>query len=176
MKIALILPYDSTYRYKKGSFDRRLKYPPLTLTTLASVIPSELNAKIRIIDEGVEAFVPEELDEDIIGITAVTATATRAYQLADTFRNKGIKVVLGGPHPTVLPEEAAKHADSVVIGFGEKTFPELLWDFKSNKMKKFYSQKGNIDLSSLPYPQKRFIKKGEISDSEYSNGYQRLSS
>jgi len=156
--IVLILPHDSTYRYKTGSFKRRLRYPPLTLTILAGLVPPELNANVRIIDEGVEEL-PSDLTADLIGITALTATTPRAYALADRFRNEGIPVVLGGVHPTVLPEEAEKHADSVVIGFGEETWPQLLRDFQRGTMKRHYRSNGLLNVAGLPLPRRDLLRR-----------------
>ncbi len=156
MKIVLILPHDSTYRHKTGSFRRTLRYPPLTLTILAGLVPPELNADIRIIDEGVEEL-PSNLSADLIGITALTATAPRAYALADRFRAQSIPVVLGGVHPTVLPEEAAQHADAVVTGFGEETWPRLLRDFQRGGMERLYRSNGRLNLAGLPMPRRDLL-------------------
>ena len=138
MKIVLILPRGSMYRYRTGIFKKPIRYAPLTLTTLASLVPEELHAQVDIIDEGIEE-VPLTIDADLIGISAITGSANRAYQIADRLRNqKKAKVVLGGVHPTLMPYEAIQHADSVVIGFAEKSFPQLLFDFKQGRLKKFY--------------------------------------
>jgi radical SAM superfamily enzyme YgiQ (UPF0313 family) len=157
VKIVLILPHDTTYRHKTGSFRRQLRYPPLTLTILAGLVPPEINADVRIIDEGVEKL-PTDLSADLVGITALTATAPRAYSLADRFRSEGTPVVLGGVHPTVLPDEAEKHADAVVIGFGEETWPELLRDFKRGEMKSRYRSDGLSNLAGLPFPRRDLLR------------------
>ena len=112
MKIALLSPKGPLYRHRGGIFRKSLRYQPLTLTTLAALVPEELNARIEVYDEGIEN-VPDALGADLIGITAITGTAKRAYELADHFRAQGRTVVLGGPHVTLLPEEAIQHADSV---------------------------------------------------------------
>ncbi len=158
MKIVLILPYDSTYRFRDGSFTRSILYPPLTLTLLAALVPEELNAVVRIVDEGVEEL-PEDLDADIVGISACTATAPRAYFLADKIRAGGIPVVLGGVHPTVLPQEAAEHADCVVIGFAEKSWPRLLRDFQKGQLRKYYDDQPETYLAGLPHPRRDLLKK-----------------
>lgn len=158
MEILLILPYDSTYRYKSGSFKRALRYPPLTLTTLASLVPVDIGAKVRIIDEGVD-ILEEDIKADLVGISAVTATAPRAYLLADKIRKKGIPVVLGGVHPTIMPEEALEHADSVVVGFAEESWPQLLRDFKNGDMKKIYAQSSKVSLRNLPFPRRDLLNK-----------------
>jgi len=78
-------------------------------------------------------------DVDLIGITADSKTARRAYEIAHAYRRRGVKVVLGGIHPTALPDEAAHFADAVVIGEAEELWPQLLDDFKRGAMKPRYA-------------------------------------
>src|ERR1700756_4780612 len=103
LKIALISPKGPLYRHRGGIWKKSLRYQPLTLTTLAALIPDELTADVELLDEGI-ADVPLELEADLVGLTFITGTAFRAYELADRFRKRGIKVVLGGPHVTLIPE------------------------------------------------------------------------
>ena len=156
MKIVLILPHDVTYKYKKGSFVKFLKYPPLTLTTLAALVPKELNADVQIIDEGVQPL-PEKIEADIVGITVLTATANRAYMLADKFRAEGKTVLLGGIHVTALPEEAQQHADAIMVGCGEDTFPQALNDYKNGCLQKVYESKLQGEIKSLPVPSRNLL-------------------
>ncbi|MBC8210858.1 MAG: B12-binding domain-containing radical SAM protein [Gammaproteobacteria bacterium] len=151
MKIVLISPKGPLYRSKGGIFKKSLRYQPLTLTTLASLVPASLNAEIVLIDEGIED-VPANIDADIIGMTVITGTAKRAYELAKKFREQGRIVVLGGPHVTLLPEEAAQHADSIVTGYAEDTWPELLNDFVSGHLKPIYRQAPDLSLKDRPFP------------------------
>lgn len=153
MKISLIMPRGTLYRYGSGVFRRPIRYAPLTLTSLASLIPAELNAEVEIFDEGVERL-PENIKADLVGITAITGTSMRAYALADKIREGGVPVVLGGVHPTLMPEEAMQHADSVITGFAEESWPQLLRDFKSGTMKKLYTQSPNLSLENLPLPRR----------------------
>ena len=120
MKIVLISPKGPLYRHRSGIFKKSLRYAPLTLTTLAALVPPQLGASVEIYDEGIEDIDPN-LDADLVGMTAITGTAPRTYELADHFRGCGIPVVLGGPHVTLLPEEAQQHADAIVIGYAEQT-------------------------------------------------------
>src|SRR5215471_21243072 len=103
--IALVSPKGPLYRHRGGIWKKSLRYQPLTLTTLAALIPAELNADVRLFDEGI-ADVPLDLDADLVGLTVITGTANRAYQLADHFRNRGITVVLGGPRVILITEDA----------------------------------------------------------------------
>lgn len=157
MNIVFILPRGPLYRYKKGIFKKNLQYAPLTLTTLASLVPAELNAHISIIDEGIEE-IPSEINADLVCISAITGSVNRAYVIADALREKGITVVLGGVHPTLMPFEAQQHADSVVVGFAEKTFPQLLNDFRHQRLQKFYMQHDEISLDNLPHPRRDLLK------------------
>ena len=70
-------------------------------------------------------------EADLVGITAMTTTVQRGYEIADHFRQRGIKVVMGGMHVSALPEEALPHCDSVVVGEAEDLWPALLRDFDS---------------------------------------------
>src|ERR1041385_1957583 len=117
-KIALISPKGPLYRHRGGIWKKSLRYQPLTLTTLAALIPKELPIEVELFDEGI-ADVPLDLEADLIGMTVITGTAMRAYKLAEHFRRRGIAIVLGGPHVTLVPEDAATHADSVVVGYAE---------------------------------------------------------
>src|SRR5204863_917154 len=93
LKIALISPKGPLYRHRGGIWKKSLRYQPLTLTTLAALIPPELPVDVRLIDEGI-SDVPLDLDADLVGLTVITGTAMRAYELADHFRRRGIAVVL----------------------------------------------------------------------------------
>ena len=84
LKIALVSPKGPLYRHRGGIWKKSLRYQPLTLTTLAAYIPPELNADVQLIDEGI-ADVPLDLEADLIGLTVITGTARRAYELADHF-------------------------------------------------------------------------------------------
>jgi radical SAM superfamily enzyme YgiQ (UPF0313 family) len=162
MKILLIMPRGALYRYEKGIFRRPIRYAPLTLTTLASLIPQEIEAEVEIIDEGVEGL-PAEIDADLVGITAITGTAMRAYALADRIRKKGIPVVIGGVHATLMPGEAALHADAVVCGFAEESWPKLLNDFVRGNMRRLYTQSADLAMDNLPFPRRDLLKgKGYI--------------
>lgn len=157
MKIVLLAPAGAMHRFD-GSFQRALHYAPLTLTTLAALVPAELDAEVCIYDETVEK-IPLDLQADIIAITAITGTSMRAYKYADYFRSKGIPVVLGGVHPTLMPKEAAIHADAVIVGLGDHSWPKLLLDYKAGTMQKFYHPDQDITLAGRPIPRRDLLKK-----------------
>ena len=151
MKIALVSPKGPLYRHRSGIFGRSLRYQPLTLTTLAALVPPEIEASVTLYDEGIQD-VPEVLDADLIGITAITGNANRAYELADRYRAQGKTVVLGGPHITLLPDEAATHADAVVVGYAEDTWGELLRDFQRGQLQRVYRQASDFSLDRPDMP------------------------
>jgi radical SAM superfamily enzyme YgiQ (UPF0313 family) len=150
MKIALISPKGPLYRHTGGVFKKSLRYQPLTLTTLAALIPPELAPELRLIDEGI-ADMPADLEADLVGITVITGTAKRAYALADALRSRGITVVLGGPHVTLLPQEAAEHADAICTGYAEQSWPRLLRDFAAGRLQKVYRQGDDLSLENMPF-------------------------
>ncbi len=159
MKIALISPKGPLYRHRGGIFRKSLRYQPLTLTTLAALIPPELNAQIELYDEGIED-VPETLDADLIGMTVITGTSKRAYELARGFRVQGKAVVLGGPHVTLVPDEAVAHADAIVVGYAEDAWPELLRDFARGAMKREYRQALDFSLDrDMPFARRELFDK-----------------
>jgi radical SAM superfamily enzyme YgiQ (UPF0313 family) len=158
MKIALISPKGPLYRYKGGIFKKSLRYQPLTLTTLAALIPSELNAVVELIDEGIQD-VPDTLDVNLVGMTVITGTSKRAYELARRFRDQGKTVVLGGPHITLVPEEAKDHADAVCVGYAEETWPQLLRDFSNGRLQRAYYQSPTMSLSNRPFPRRELFDK-----------------
>jgi radical SAM superfamily enzyme YgiQ (UPF0313 family) len=133
--------------------------PSLALLTIAGSIPRtrpEVELVYLEVDD-VGAFVEDiQLDFDLVAISSYTARIFDAYRVADAYRESGIPVVIGGLHATVLPEEAARHADAVVVGEGELTWPELVRDFVRGgrrALKPVYreARPGVLDLdSTLP--------------------------
>jgi len=158
MKIALVSPKGPLYRHRGGIFAKSLRYQPLTLTTLAALVPPELGAQIALYDEGIED-VPASLDADLIGMTVITGTSKRAYELSARFRAAGKTVVLGGPHVTLMPVEAARHADAIVVGYAEDAWPALLRDFARGAMQADYRQAPDftLDRADLPFARRELF-------------------
>ena len=153
LRIVLISPKGPLYRHRGGIFGRGLRYKPLTLPTLASLIPAEIPHTLTCYDEGI-GDVPDFLEADIVGLTVLTGSATRAYELADRYRAQGIIVVLGGPHPTLIPDDAQPHADSVVVGYAEDTWPQLVRDLVAGTLQKRYVQGPGLSLAGRPLPKR----------------------
>lgn len=157
MNITLITPQSDLYK-RKGIFNKSLRYAPLTMTTLAALAPKEVNPKFTLIDEGVEDLNLDTIDADLAGITCITPTAYRTYKIADTLRKKGIKVVIGGVHATLMPNEVMRHADAIVMGYADTAWPALLKDFKKGKLKKKYVQEKNFIFRDVPEPRRDLLK------------------
>ena len=125
------------------------------LLIVAALTPRSF--EIKFIDENIEEIDFSE-EYDLVGITAMTQQAVRAYKIADEFRQKGIRVVIGGIHATILPEEAKHHANSVVIGEAEYVWPQLIDDLKKNRLSQFYKSDKMVDLKDSPIPRYDLIK------------------
>ena len=133
-------------------------YPSLTFPMLASITPKD--HFITFIDElDYQQNINFDGEYDLVGITCKTYASPRAYEIADEFRIRGITVVLGGYHPSALPDEAKQHADSVVIGEAEDIWPQLVIDFENGKLKPFYYQEKPVDLNDIPYPNRKIFNK-----------------
>jgi radical SAM superfamily enzyme YgiQ (UPF0313 family) len=128
-----------------------LRIPQLTLPILAGLTPPE--HEVVMVEEEFERL-PLDGHWDVVGITAMTATAPRAYELASLFKHNGAKVVLGGIHPSVLPEEAARFSDAVVVGEAEGMWEQVLHDVRWNRLRKFYHN-SQPDISESPLPVRR---------------------
>lgn len=158
MKIALISPKGPLYRHKGGIWTKSLRYMPLTLPTLAAQVPADLNATVKCYDEGIQD-VPLDLDADLIGMTVITGTAKRAYELAAEYRKRGKTVVLGGPHITLIPEDAQPHADAIVCGYAEDEWPRLLRDYAAGRLQPRYTMKEGLDIGGRPLPDRSVLPK-----------------
>jgi len=157
LQITLLSPRGPLYRHRGGIWKKTMRYAPLTLTTLASLVPAEIPTDLRIIDEGVDEIDPDRIEADLVGISAITGTAPRAYEISAHLQRRGIPVALGGVHPTLMPEEAIRHADAVVVGYAEESWPQLLRDFVAGRMRRRYDQSPNLNLANLPFPQRQLF-------------------
>lgn len=128
--------------------------PPMALPVLAALTPPDV--KIHLVDEHVEAVNLEE-PADLVAISFMTAAAPRAYEIADRMRERGIPVVLGGMHPSALPEEAARHADAVIVGEAEGQWETVLRDFAAGSLQPLYRSESRPDLAGLPVPRRDLL-------------------
>ena len=147
MRIKFILP---SLTEATSPFFRPIKYslfPPLGLATLAAYCsPTD---DVTLVDEHVE-FLRLDDDPELVVIQVYITNAHRAYEIADSYRARGCRVVLGGLHVTSLPEEAAMHADAVCLGPGEEIFPRLLADARSGPLQPRYVAQARTLLGAPP--------------------------
>ncbi len=150
-KLRLLLVYPAVH---KLGWVKRFQLPSLSLKQVAAATPPEW--EVLLADE-VQEDIDFDGDYDLIGITAMTHQAVRAYQIADRFRKRGLPVVIGGMHPTVLPDEAIEHADAIVIGEAEPVWAGLLDDLLNNRLKRFYRVVPEGNLLEIPWSRRDFL-------------------
>jgi radical SAM superfamily enzyme YgiQ (UPF0313 family) len=143
MKILLVMPHP---HHRRNLFSR-FTYPSLTMQQLAAITPVEHDVKI--VDERFE-----DIDfrghYDVVALTSLTYNSLRGYEIADVFRKQGVPVVAGGYHASLLPEEAKQHADAVVIGEAELTWPRVLSDIQNHTLKPFYTAERLVNPEEIP--------------------------
>jgi radical SAM superfamily enzyme YgiQ (UPF0313 family) len=153
MKILLIDPCkEPTVGKRKRGVTR---FPQISLLYIAGLTPAPHT--VRILEEEME---PIDFDEpcDLVGITCMTANAPRAYDVAEEFRRRGRRVVLGGVHPTVRPDEAGRHADAVVVGEAEPVWGPLLEDASAGRLKPLYKEDHSWSLDDYPLPRRDGVR------------------
>jgi radical SAM superfamily enzyme YgiQ (UPF0313 family) len=157
MKVTFIQP--SIGRKKPGEYLKTWQMEPLVIAVLSSLTPAHIE----------RAFFDDRIEEidyddptDLAAISVETYTAKRAYQISAEYRRRGVKVVVGGFHPTLAPDDAKQHADSVVIGEAEGVWQQVLDDAREGRLKESYQAKARPALNgSLPdrsiYKGKRYL-------------------
>jgi radical SAM superfamily enzyme YgiQ (UPF0313 family) len=165
MKLELISPKNSPSEDGKELWDGKFrallygvnKYTTafLALPTIAALTPEDV--EVNITDENIEQ-INFDKHVDLVGVTCSTWLAPRAYEIADEFRQRGVTAVLGGIHPSMLPDEAIQHADAVVIGEAENVWVNVIKDFKDNRLRPFYKSLELPELENLPIPRWDLLK------------------
>ncbi len=134
MKITFIMPSigrkSPDQKYPKGWL-----MEPLAIAALSALTPDGIGQEF--FDDRCDR-IPYSTDTDLVAISVETYTAKRAYQIADRYRSLNVPVVLGGFHPTLLPEEAEQHADAICVGEAESVWEDILNDAKLRCLKKRY--------------------------------------
>jgi len=154
VKLLLIMPDAHMHKLRLGPLVRSMREMPLSICTLAALTPAYPDMDIRLVDGSVDP-IPLDADADLVAISLITGCANSGYALADRFRARGIPVVLGGVHVTLLPGEAIRHADAIVIGRGEDAWPRLIEDFRAGRMKRVYEEEPLLDtLPGVPPPRR----------------------
>ncbi|MDF2616474.1 MAG: Radical domain protein [Sedimentibacter sp.] len=139
MKIAFIRP---------GMFGKKSRDAMMPL--VFAIIKPLTKAPIEFYDEKIEAL-PENLDANVVALTVDTFSAKRAYFLAEKYKRENKIVIMGGFHPTMVPDECLQYSDAVVVGEAEDTWPMIVDDIKNNCLKKKYISQNNSDLSKVKY-------------------------
>ena len=154
MKITLIEP--AMIKQKGFSEKPMFTFQPLTLGVLAGLTPADI--EVQSIDDRLETINYDQ-PRDLVGISVQTFSARRAYQIAAEFRKRGVPVVLGGYHPTLLPEEALHYADAVVQGAAEGVWSRLLEDARQGQLRRLYQSTQALPLRNVSA--QRSIYKGK---------------
>ena len=156
-RLLILLPGGQPHLLKLGAIRTSFREAPLTGTLLAALVPLELGLEVTYVDGSVSP-IPLAEDFDLVAISLITGMALRGYELAEHFRRRGATVVLGGIHVSLLPEEARPHADALVIGFAERTWPQLLRDWCAGVLKPEYRHIGPAAVAGLPHPRRDLQK------------------
>ena len=134
MKITFIKP--NIGRREHSLYVDQGRMEPLMLGVLAGLTPPDVD--VILYDDRMEE-IPYDEQTDLVAITVETYTARRSYEIANAFRQRGVPVILGGMHATLLPEEASLHADSIFLGDAETLWPQVVEDARLGKLQKLYS-------------------------------------
>ena len=157
------MPWDRKHGRYRNAFSKLTAYAPLTLPTLAGIIPRDGDTEIKACDEMIEnAEKYLKFKYDIVMLSFITPSSARAYELAEKFRHNGAYIVAGGYHPTFIPEEAAEHADTVIIGEGEIAVPKFIEDYKNGCPKKIYHYP-DVTAEDRKRPDRTVLKKQKYS-------------
>jgi len=163
MRLYLINPKNplvSLANVKANRWNRYRVWKPLGLLVLAGLTPREW--EITVIDENLDppdyAAMPPP---DLVGITAFTSQASRAYDIAALFRRRGVKVVMGGIHATMCTEEALRYVDAVVSGEAESVWTTVLDDARQGRLKRTYDAE-RLDLAEVPAARHDLLASGYV--------------
>jgi len=151
MRLYLINPSNplvSIVKIKKSRWNRYRVWKPLSLMVLAGLTPSEW--EISIVDENLSIpNYPPMVRPDLVGITAFTSQANRAYEIPNHFRRLGVPVVMGGIHATMCPDEVMAHVDSIVTGEAEGIWLQVLENARDGCLKRQYDG-GLAEINDVP--------------------------
>ena len=139
MKITFIRPHMTAVRAADA-------LEPLVFGLLASLTPPDV--ELALYDDRIEP-IPYDEPTDLVALTVETFTAKRAYQIAARFRQRGVPVVVGGYHPTLLPDEAGQYADVVAVGDAETTWPQIVADARAGVLQPVYCAEPNLALQGV---------------------------
>jgi radical SAM superfamily enzyme YgiQ (UPF0313 family) len=146
MRLTLVHP--AIGRRRGQPYIRTWQMEPLAPATLAGLTPRDCDTEIRFYDDRTEA-IPFDEPTDLVAMSVETYTARRSYQIASEFRRRDVPVVMGGFHPTLVPDEAAEYAESIVLGEAEGLWPTVIEDFRSGRLRPEYRSAKRPPLSGL---------------------------
>src|ERR1700761_7671328 len=155
--IHLINPKTDSLTTRPIYLNRALYSPLAGLLAVAASIPRD-RYEVILTDENIEP-IDFDLKVDLVGISAMTSYVNRGYEIADQFRAKGVPVVMGGVHPSFMPQEALQHADAVVIGEVELVINRLLDDLEQGEMRGSYKSDRLHSMAGLAMPRYDLLKK-----------------
>lgn len=159
LRVRLIQPNSFMHTLGVWRWRRSMREAPLALTTLASLAPPELDIRWQLFDGTVQR-IRRDARCDLVCISIITGTAAEGYRLARHFRGLGLPVVLGGVHVKLCPDEAAAHADTIVVGMAERTWPQLLRDFAAGRMQPRYEETQPEEcIGRIPTPRYDLVKR-----------------
>jgi len=146
MRLTLVHPCVG--RRRGQPYIRTWQMEPLAPATLAGLTPRDRDTTIRFYDDRTEA-IPFDEPTDLVALSVETYTAKRAYQIASEYRRRGVPVVMGGFHPTLVPDESSEFAESIIIGEAEGLWPTVIEDFRAGRLQRVYRQSRRPPLSGL---------------------------
>jgi len=155
--IHLINPKTDSLTTRPLYMNRALYSPLAGLLAVAAYIPPD-QYEVILTDENIEV-IDFDLKADLVGISAMTSYVNRGYEIADQFRTRGVPVVMGGVHPSFMPQEALKHCDAVVIGEVELVIDRLLDDLSHGSMRGSYKSQALHSMVGMPMPRYDLLKK-----------------
>jgi radical SAM superfamily enzyme YgiQ (UPF0313 family) len=144
MRLTLI--YPSVGRKEGRPYVRAWQMQPLSMAVLAGLTPPDV--EVRFYDDRLEA-IPFDEPTDLVALSVETFTALRSYRIARRFRARGVPVVMGGFHVTLLPEEARQEADAIVVGDAEPVWRQLLDDARRRRLEPVYDGRGRRPLGGV---------------------------
>jgi radical SAM superfamily enzyme YgiQ (UPF0313 family) len=155
--IHLVNPKTDSLTTRPLYMNRALYSPLAGLLAVAAAVPRD-RYEVVLTDENIEA-IDFDLKADLVGISAMTSYVNRGYEIADAFRARGVPVVMGGVHPSFMPQESLKHCDAVVIGEVELVIDKLLDDLEHGEIRGTYKSDTLHSMVGLPMPRYDLIKK-----------------
>jgi radical SAM superfamily enzyme YgiQ (UPF0313 family) len=165
LTIHLINPKTKSFTTRPMYMNRALYSPLAGLLAVAAVIPKD-KYEVVLTDENIEP-IDFDLKADLVGISAMTSYVKRGYEIADKFRARGIPVVMGGVHPSFMPQEALQHADAVVISEAELVMDKVLDDLEQGQLRGIYKSQKLHPMVDMPLPRYDLVKKNRYVNSVF---------